>query len=101
MTTTDTSAGSPTTPRPRVVSDVVRQWAVTTPDAEAVTFEGASWTWAQWDDRVRRVSGALTAVGVGRGERVAFVDKNHPACLEVTLGASALVIYGVVSRLRG
>ena len=100
MTTTDTSAGSPTTPRPRVVSDVVRQWAVTTPDAEAVTFEGASWTWAQWDDRVRRVSGALTAAGVGRGERVAFVDKNHPACLEVTLGASAIGAANAVANWR-
>ena len=89
-----------TTERARVVSDLVRQHALTRPDAEAVTFEGSTWTWAQWDERVRRVSGGLHAVGVRPGDRVAFVDKNHPACLEVTLGASALGAANAVANWR-
>ncbi len=99
MTTTDAPA-SQAGPHPRVVSDIVRHWATTTPDAEAVAYEGSSWTWAQWDDRVRRVSGALAAAGIGRGDRVAFVDKNNLACLEVTLGVSALGAANAVVNWR-
>ncbi|WP_088290041.1 long-chain-fatty-acid--CoA ligase [Kineosporia sp. A_224] len=100
MTTSDAIATPRPGPRPRLVSDIVRHWATTTPDAEAVAYEGTTWTWAQWDDRARRVSGALAAAGIGRGDRVAFVDKNHPACLEVTLGASAVGAANAVVNWR-
>ncbi|MFY0409610.1 long-chain-fatty-acid--CoA ligase [Solicola sp. PLA-1-18] len=77
-------------PAPRFTDDRLRHWAVTTPDAPAFTYLSRSWTWAQTDERVRRVSGGLLAAGIGRGDRVAFLDKNHPACTEVTLGAAAV-----------
>src|SRR6266566_4540596 len=51
---------------------------------------GPGWTWAQWHDRIRRVAGGLAALGLGRGDRVAFLDKNNPACLEVEVGAGQL-----------
>ena len=41
-------------------------------------------------DRIQRVAGALAGRGVGRGDVVAFLDKNHPACVEVTLAAASL-----------
>ena len=55
-----------------------------------MTYRGRSWTWAQWDDRVRRAAGGLRALGVGRGDVVAFLDKNHPACVELSLAAGSL-----------
>ena len=33
---------------------------------------------------------ALQALGVGRGDVVAFLDKNHPACVELSLAAGSL-----------
>jgi acyl-CoA synthetase (AMP-forming)/AMP-acid ligase II len=72
------------------IADAVAHWAAVQPDAEALTYGEARWTWAEWDDRIRRVAGGLAARGLGHGGRVAFLDKNNPACLEVALGAGLL-----------
>ena len=77
-------------PPARFVDDRTAHWAATRPDAEAMTYLGRSWTWAAWDDRVRRAAGGLQALGIGRGDVVAFLDKNHPACVEISLGAASL-----------
>ena len=72
------------------MTNAVAHWAAVQPDAEALTYGEVRWTWAEWDDRIRRVAGGLAARGLGRGGRVAFLDKNNPACLEVSLGAGLL-----------
>ena len=72
------------------MTDAVAHWAAVRPDAEALTYREVRWTWEQWHDRIRRVAGGLAARGVGHGGRVAFLDKNNPACLEVSLGAGLL-----------
>ncbi|MCR6032403.1 long-chain-fatty-acid--CoA ligase [Nocardioides sp. zg-579] len=77
-------------PDPVFVDDRLAHWARTTPDAEAMTYLGRTWTWAEWDERVRRAAGALQQLGVGRGDVVAFLDKNHPACVELSLAAGSL-----------
>ncbi len=59
-----------------------------TDDAEAVRSEDRTWSWAQLDERVARVGAALRADGVGPDTRVAVLDKNSPAVLEVALGGS-------------
>ncbi|MEO5852999.1 MAG: long-chain-fatty-acid--CoA ligase [Nocardioides sp.] len=79
-----------TAPRPTFVDDRLAHWAQETPDAEAMTYLGRSWTWAEWDERVRRAAGGLAALGVGRGDVVAFLDKNHPACVEISMAAGSL-----------
>ena len=82
------------------MTDVVAHWAAVQPDAEALTYGGVRWTWAQWDDRIRRVASGLAARGLGRGGRVAFLDKNNPACLEVSLGAGLLGAANAVINWR-
>jgi acyl-CoA synthetase (AMP-forming)/AMP-acid ligase II len=77
-------------PAPTFVDDRLAWWAEHTPDGEAMTYLGRSWTWAEWDERVRRAAGGLRALGVGRGDVVAFLDKNHPACVEISLAAASL-----------
>ncbi|SDC05799.1 long-chain-fatty-acid--CoA ligase [Nocardioides lianchengensis] len=77
-------------PVARFVDDRVAHWAATRPDAECLTYLGRTWTWREWDDRVRRAAGGLQALGIGRGDVVAFLDKNHPACVEISLGAGSL-----------
>ena len=75
---------------PRTIDEPLAYWAEKNPDGEAVLYGDRRWTWAEWNDRVRRVAGGLNALGVGRGDVVAFLDKNHPACVEVTLAAGSL-----------
>ncbi|MEH3143142.1 MAG: long-chain-fatty-acid--CoA ligase [Mycobacterium kyogaense] len=77
-------------PEPRFLDERAAHWAATQPDAEAMDFLDRNWTWAQWDDRIRRLAGALTERGVTRGDVVAFLDKNHPACIELTIAAASL-----------
>ncbi len=79
-----------TAPQPRFIDDRLAWWAAHTPDAEAMTYGDRTWTWSQWDERVRRAAGGLQALGVGRGDVVAFLDKNHPACVEITNAAGSL-----------
>ncbi len=79
-----------TPPLPQFVDDRLAYWATATPDAEAITYLDRTWTWSQWDERVRRAAGGLRARGIGRGDVVCFLDKNHPACVEVSLAAASL-----------
>ncbi len=82
--------GAMTAPLPVLLDDRLSHWAATTPDAEAMTYRDRTWTWSAWDERVRRAAGGLSALGVGRGDVVAFLDKNHPACVELSLAAGSL-----------
>ncbi len=57
-------------------------------DCEAVLFGDQSLSWADLRSRIDRVAAGLVAEGVQPGTRVAFLDKNHPACLEVAYGGA-------------
>ena len=87
-------------PAPRYLDDRIAHWAATKPDAEAMSYLGRTWTWMQWNDRVRRLAGALTQRGIGRGDVVAFLDKNHPAGVELTLAAASIGAATVVVNFR-
>ncbi|WP_122818608.1 long-chain-fatty-acid--CoA ligase [Nocardioides pantholopis] len=86
----ETSSGASSAPAPAFVDDRLAHWALATPDAEAMTYGDRTWTWAAWNDRVRRAAGGLQALGIGRGDVVAVLDKNHPACVEISLAAGSL-----------
>ena len=77
-------------PEPQFLDDRLAYWAQVKPDGEAIAYLGRSFTWAEFNGRVRRLAGALAARGIGRGDVVAFLDKNHPACVETTLAAASL-----------
>jgi acyl-CoA synthetase (AMP-forming)/AMP-acid ligase II len=85
---------------PQFLDERLAHWAETKPDDEAVTYLNRTWTWAQWNDRVRRLAGALAAFGVKRGDVVAFLDKNHPACLEMTFAAASLGAANAIINFR-
>src|SRR6478736_7975203 len=85
---------------PRFLDERLAHWAATKPDHEAMTYLDRTWTWAQWNDRVRRLAGALTTLGVKRGDVVAFLDKNHPACLEATFAAASLGAANAIINFR-
>jgi acyl-CoA synthetase (AMP-forming)/AMP-acid ligase II len=79
-----------TLPPARLLNDRVIHWASATPDGEAITYLGRTWTWSQWNDRIRRLAGALVARGIGRGDVVGTLDKNLPATVELTMAAASL-----------
>ncbi|MBI2700390.1 long-chain-fatty-acid--CoA ligase [Mycobacterium gordonae] len=85
---------------PRFLDDRLAHWAATKPDDEAIDYLDRKWTWAQWNDRVRRLAGALSAFGVERGDVVAFLDKNHPACVELTFAAASLGAANAIINFR-
>lgn len=87
-------------PTPRYLDERLAHWARTTPDADAMTYLGRTWTWAQMDERVRRLAGALASMGVGRGDVVSFLDKNHPACVELTFAAASLGAANAIINFR-
>ena len=60
------------------------------PDGTAIRYGDRQWSWAQWASRIRRAAAALRAAGVQRGQCVAFLDKNHPACLEILFAAASI-----------
>jgi acyl-CoA synthetase (AMP-forming)/AMP-acid ligase II len=83
-----------------LLSDHLEYWATTTPDREALAYGDRQWTWAELRDRVHRVAAGLTAAGVGPGDRVGFLDRNHPACLEVTYAAASIGAANTVVNWR-
>src|SRR5689334_25145769 len=89
-----------TAPVPQFVDDRLAHWASVNPDGECFTYGQRTWTWAQFHDRVRRAAGGLRDLGVGRGDIVAFLDKNHPACVELSLGAGLIGAANAVVNWR-
>ena len=60
------------------------------PHGTAIIFEGTTYTFAQVLARSTRLAHVLRALGVGRGDRVAFLGPNHPGFAE-TLFASGML----------
>lgn len=79
-----------TPPEPTYLVDRLNHWAEATPDADAMTYLERTWTWKQWHERVHRAAGGLRELGIGRGDVVSFLDKNHPACVEISLAAGSV-----------
>jgi acyl-CoA synthetase (AMP-forming)/AMP-acid ligase II len=85
---------------PVFLADRLAHWAEVKPDETAVTYLNRSWTWGQWYDRVRRLAGALQEMGIGRGDVVSFLDKNHPACVELTFACSLVGAANAIVNFR-
>ena len=73
----------------------IRRSAEVYPDKIAVVHGQTRYTYAQFYGRVNRLASALKGIGVGRGDKVAFIAPNIPPMLEahfaVPLIGAALV----------
>jgi acyl-CoA synthetase (AMP-forming)/AMP-acid ligase II len=61
-----------------------------TPHRVALRHAGREWTYRQLYERVCRLAHALRGMGIGRGDRVAYLGPNHPAYLETLFAAGTL-----------
>ncbi|GAA1664128.1 long-chain fatty acid--CoA ligase [Nonomuraea maheshkhaliensis] len=64
--------------------------AMMTPQRTAFVFAGRSITYAEVHDRTTRLAAQLRASGVGAGDRVAYLGRNHPAFVETMFAAHLL-----------
>ncbi len=74
-----------------------------TPERKALTFEGQTWTFAEFGQRVRRLAKLLRDGGVCRGDRVGYIGLNHPVFLETlyACGCIGAIFVPLNFRLTG
>ncbi|GAA4042689.1 fatty acid--CoA ligase [Parerythrobacter jejuensis] len=72
------------------VTEVVRLHAINTPDTAAFTFEDQEITFAELDAGSNRAAQGLMSLGVQRGDRIAYLGKNHPLYFEILIGAAKI-----------
>src|SRR5882757_4754904 len=80
----------------------LRRSASVFPDRTAVVHGERRYSYRELEDRVDRLVRALHAVGLERGDRVAFLSPNTPAMLEAHYGVPAAggVLVAVNTRLN-
>ena len=69
---------------------ILTRAALTRPQRAAVIFQDITWTYGEVHDRARRLAGALAALGVQKGDRVALWAANRAEFVEVLFGVPML-----------
>jgi amino acid adenylation domain-containing protein len=70
----------------RTVLEMFDGWVARTPNAPALAFEGERLTFAELDDRSRRIAGSLAARGVGAEARVGLCVERSAEMIVALLG---------------
>src|SRR6185369_6089985 len=91
------------TTAPANLAEMVRAQAKNRGNALAYDFEGRQTTFAQFDDNTNRVANALIAMGLKKGDRIAYLGKNSDIYFELLMGAmkAGVVMAPVNWRLAG
>jgi fatty-acyl-CoA synthase len=69
------------------LSRIIEHWALHSPHKRALRFQAGAWTYAQFWQRIEQ---ATRALGVERGERIAWLGYNHPDMLALLFAAARL-----------
>ena len=73
------------------LSRIIERWAGFQPDRTAVHFQGRDLSYAQlWANIEAASAGFAARLGVGRGERVAYLGYNHPEILVLLFALSRI-----------
>ena len=75
---------------PEGMAEWLRRRAARAPEKPALSFQGTTWSYGEFQARIERMAAVLAAGGIGRGERVAYLAFNHPNML-VALFATARI----------
>ena len=60
------------------------------PQRPFIVYEGRTWSWCEFDELVARAAGVLAARGIGKGDRVAVMARNHPGHVLMLLALARL-----------
>jgi long-chain acyl-CoA synthetase len=82
------------------LAGIGRAWARAAPDRVAITAGQRTWTFGDLDAEACRVAQGLASLGVGRGSRVAFLDKNTPEYFTQLFGVAKLAAVSVAINWR-
>ena len=69
------------------LADMVRERANSCGNATAYEFEGRVTSFAEFNVKTNKVANALIAMGVKKGDRIAYLGKNSDLYFELLLGA--------------
>ncbi len=85
------------------LADMVRERATSRGGATAYEFEGRVTSFAEFDARTNKVANALLAMGLKKGDRIAYLGKNSDVYFELLMGAmkAGVVMAPVNWRLAG
>lgn len=72
------------------IDGLIREHARRTPDRPALTFQGRTWSYGQLDRRTNSLADSLAKLGVGRGDRVAFLGRNRAEHFEIVFAVAKL-----------
>src|SRR6476619_6338037 len=82
-------------------AEILREHASVRPESPALSFESQTLTFAQLQARSSRAAGALSALGISKGDRVAVLAKNRPEFFELIFACSQIgaILVGLNWRL--
>ncbi len=72
------------------LSRIIERWAAHTPERTALHFEGEDISYAALWGRTQQLSRSLAALGIGAGDRIAYLGFNHPEMLGLLFAAARL-----------
>jgi len=79
-----------TVDNPQTIGDIVRHQGHAREREVAFEFEGSELTFGALDRRSNRAANALASLGVGKGDRIAYLGKNSHIYFEILAGAAKL-----------
>jgi fatty-acyl-CoA synthase len=83
-------AGTPPVEANFGVGSWIERRARIAPDQVALVGDDRSFTYAELSRRIRCLANSLRRLGIGRGDRVAWLGPNHPAFLEALFASGLL-----------
>lgn len=63
------------------ISDWITEAAVSDPDKAALVFEGSQVSYGEMANRIAQIAAGLAGMGLGKGERLAYLGMNRPEAL--------------------
>ncbi|MDW3212488.1 MAG: long-chain-fatty-acid--CoA ligase [Ilumatobacteraceae bacterium] len=82
------------------LADISAYWAGAAPDRIALTAGDRSWTYCEIDTEAQQVAQGLTELGVGAGDRIAYLDRNTPEYFMHLFGGAKLNSVSVAVNWR-
>ena len=75
---------------PDLIGDLIREQAARAPDRIGLIFEGREFTYREMNERANKAAAALRKLGVGHGDRVAWLARNLSAFWDALFGAAKI-----------